>query len=115
MEIPMSNKHTPGPWVALCDDGRKKRRPTAMVAAQDSSMRLSIDCYASGLDHEQSMANARLIAAAPELYAACAEFVRKVECGQAQSTESYAQMKAALAKADGGDKAADVANVELRG
>jgi hypothetical protein len=36
-----------------------------------------------------------------ELLDACEDFVRKVECGQAQSTRSYQQMKAAIAKAKG--------------
>lgn len=49
------------------------------------------------------MADARLIAAAPDLLAACQEFVRKCECGEAQSTRSYRQMKAAIAKAEGKD------------
>ena len=39
--------------------------------------------------------------AAPDLLAACKEFVRKVECGAAISTRSYIQMKAAIAKAEG--------------
>lgn len=43
--------------------------------------------------------NAKLISAAPDLLAACEEFVRKVECGEAKSVRSYAQMKAAIAKA----------------
>jgi len=41
--------------------------------------------------------------AALDLYEACKEFVRKVECKQARSVRSYAQMKAAIAKADGPD------------
>ena len=41
--------------------------------------------------------------AALDLYEACKEFVRKVECKQARSVRSYAQMKAAIAKADGLD------------
>lgn len=41
----------------------------------------------------------RLFAAAPELLAACQEFVRKVDAGEAKSTRSYAQMKAAIEKA----------------
>lgn len=45
--------------------------------------------------------HAHLIRSAPALYRACAEFVRKVECGEARSTRSYRQMKAALAEADG--------------
>ena len=46
----------------------------------------------------QMEADARLIAAAPDLLAACEEFVRKVEAGEARSKRSYAQMKAAIAK-----------------
>ena len=42
-----------------------------------------------------------LIAAAPDLLAACVEFVRKCECGEARSRRSYRQMKAAIAKAEG--------------
>ena len=41
--------------------------------------------------------------AALDLYEACQEFVRKVESKQARSVRSYAQMKAAIAKADGLD------------
>lgn len=51
-------------------------------------------------DHDENQANAALIAAAPELLEACKEFVRKVECGEARSKRSYAQMKAAIAKAE---------------
>lgn len=36
-----------------------------------------------------------------DLLAACKEFVRKCECGEARSRRSYAQMKAAIAKAEG--------------
>ena len=42
-----------------------------------------------------------LDAAAPDLLAACKEFVRKVDAGEAKSRRSYAQMKAAIAKAEG--------------
>lgn len=48
-------------------------------------------------------ANARLIAAAPDLLEAAIEFVRKVDCGEGRSTKSYAQFKAAIAKATGGE------------
>lgn len=45
--------------------------------------------------------HAHLIAAAPDLLAACEAFVQKVETGKARSTESYNQMKAVIAKAKG--------------
>jgi len=41
--------------------------------------------------------------AALDLYEACKAFVAKVESEQARSVRSYAQMKAAIAKADGLD------------
>lgn len=43
----------------------------------------------------------RLVAAAPDLLAACKEFVRKVDNFEARSTRSYEQMKASIAKAEG--------------
>jgi hypothetical protein len=49
-------------------------------------------------------ADAHLYAAASDLFDACAEFVRKVECGEAKSTRSYRQMKDVLAKARGETK-----------
>lgn len=48
---------------------------------------------------DEAKANAKLIAAAPDLLEACMEFVRKVECGEAKSKRSYAQMKQAIEKA----------------
>lgn len=44
-----------------------------------------------------------LSAAAPMLFGACVEFVRKVEAGEARSTRSYLQMKQAVAFARTGD------------
>lgn len=46
-----------------------------------------------------NLRRARLISAAPDLLEACIEFVRKVDAGEARSTKSYEQMKAAIAKA----------------
>jgi hypothetical protein len=43
---------------------------------------------------------AKLEAVNTALLEACKEFVRKVDCGQARSTRSYMQMKAAIAKAE---------------
>lgn len=48
---------------------------------------------------EETLYLARVFAAGPDLLAACEEFVRKVDAGEARSSRSYAQMKAAIAKA----------------
>lgn len=45
--------------------------------------------------------NAHLIAAAPEMYEAIAEFVARCEAGEIRSRKTYAKFKAILAKAEG--------------
>lgn len=52
-----------------------------------------------GRHRKDAEARATIMASAPELLAACEEFVRKVEAGEARSVRSYEQMKAAIAKA----------------
>ena len=90
---PTGARHTPGPWKI----GGTGIFPSVMDAAgfaivsTGMSKRHILECRS----------NARLIAAAPDLYEACAEFVRKVETGEARSTRSYKQMLAALNKAQG--------------
>lgn len=85
-------RHTPGPWT-IFENGdigsASVRTPDTLVIAAGQVRGATIG---------EAMANARLIAAAPELLAACEEFVRKVESGKARSRRSYAEMKAALAK-----------------
>ena len=95
------SRHTPGPWfierewdmqpgtICILGDGMDGQ-PWLVCCGSD-------DCSAD----EVLEANANLIAAAPDLLAACQEFVRKVESGEARSRRSYAQMKAAIAKARG--------------
>lgn len=105
----MSETFTPGPWwtdaqyledefgcciiAANTDCGPLPGNPTRGQVA------FAIDILPENAPICQ--ANARLISAAPDLYEACKEFVRKVEAGEAKSTRSYAQMKTALAKARG--------------
>lgn len=83
-------KHTPGPWFAVEYAGRysfqrKDEYGDPDLLDQDSCSR--------------AYYNTKLAAAAPELLEACLEFVRKVECGEARSKRSYAQMKEAIKKA----------------
>ena len=96
----MTTQHTPGPWTLGYDgnDGAfeigvyyRDHLATFVIASRNQVFHRA----------EESQANARLIAAAPDLLEACREFVRKCECGQAVSSASYQQMKAAIAKAEG--------------
>ncbi|WP_152593472.1 hypothetical protein [Stenotrophomonas maltophilia] len=88
------NKHTPGPWWV--DDHTNIRSEPGMVA---------FPCVKDGLPQE---ANARLIAAAPELLEALILLEREmVESGNAGSVDygwkpAIEKTRAAIAKATGG-------------
>ena len=94
-------KHTPGPWKAT-RRGIMALNPMtgrySLVVCQPNWRGVEPDDVWLDTPRE---ANARLIAAAPDLLEACKAFCRKVEAGEAKSTRSYAQMKAAIAKAEG--------------
>ncbi|HZR03870.1 MAG TPA: hypothetical protein VFA81_11925 [Burkholderiales bacterium] len=94
--------YTSGPWqfeifVSKPDGGGP---PIWRVFSDNDSSYEATLCELWSGEHDNE-ANARLIAAAPDLLAACEEFVRKVNAGEARSTRSYRQMKAAIAKARG--------------
>lgn len=70
----MTAKHTPGPWVVCVQEGddvaytvfAKSQLRDGRIAPEDWD-----NCIASaGLNHQEVEQNARLIAAAPELYEA---------------------------------------------
>lgn len=68
-------QHTPGPWV-VCMEDDGDAAVTIFAASQLRDGRIAADewddCIAlAGLNHNESEANAHLIAAAPELYEAC--------------------------------------------
>ena len=87
--------HTPGPY-----EHRRFGDEPFYTIVDDQLNDLAIISENPNIDGDQQLSNAQLFAAAPELLAACKEFVRKVECGEARSKRSYAQMKAAIAKAE---------------
>jgi hypothetical protein len=84
-------EHTPGPWEVR--DRWYISRPGKMALAEVKCGDVPFEAT------EIHEANARLIAAAPDLLAACKEFVRKCDSGEARSSHSYAQMVAAITKA----------------
>lgn len=98
------DEHTPGPWVLCRCDGHDgsavatiEPKPETMEGPNHWAV-----AHTNTLRNEWQ-ANARLIAAAPDLLAACRAFVAKVDRGEARSVNTYAQMVAAIAKATGAE------------
>lgn len=77
--------HTPGPWTANHN----------IVATTRG--RLAIDCGMSGATDAEDCANARLVAAAPELLAALKALVDVDEV----TAGTYEMAESAIAKAEG--------------
>lgn len=103
------SKHTPGPWAALITKPKKRKQPspgTVLVAAGGS---LAIDCTSSGDTFEEGEANARLIAAAPEMLEALkmAAWLIHDEIGLSgarmdhEDTKTLDAIRSAIAKAEG--------------
>jgi len=82
-------KHTPGEWKfdERFDEVRSPMRTVAEIADADGIV------WHCGLDSDECQANARLIAAAPELLEACQEALWE-DCGLACAK----QLKAAIKK-----------------
>ena len=103
-------KHTSTPWfVELDDTGGEYTGWPSIVAAEKLDLTI---IHRAGFKHQfwgetserVAVANAlftvRAVNSHDDLLAACREFCRKVEAGDAKSVRSYAQMKAAIAKAE---------------
>ena len=93
----MSAKHTPGPWSL------QTRQTQVYVSACDFQIALLCDG-----DSSQIEANARLIAAAPDMLAALKDALRSSRKdfewgadGDRQHREAYAEQFAAIDKAEG--------------
>src|SRR4051812_36082664 len=89
--------HTPGPWLAEANDS----------SVFDSEGREVADCLTFPFSGEVAEANARLIAAAPELYEVLREAERQIEYlpnrfePPANVNQVLTRIRAALAKAEG--------------
>ena len=96
----METKFTKGVWqIDIESDGNmwiaqeNNTKPIANVCSGFNSQTRKYE------PTEEEKANAQFIIGAHDLLAACVEFVRKCDCGEAKSKRSYKQMKEAIAKA----------------
>jgi len=99
----MEAKHTPGPWI---NDGKTISAP---VAPDESQTYIApVAFIEDGWTEDMQNANARLIAAAPDLLVAAEELLALLSAGPAgDDTDSkcersrIAALQAAVAKAEG--------------
>jgi hypothetical protein len=89
----MSTQHTPGPWSVVED-----RVPSSLEIFADKSA--ICECWRRA-DVATEMANARLIAAAPELLDALNAMIDEFEGCYADADPTLINAKAAIAKATG--------------
>ena len=102
------NKHTPGPWW-LGRDQSHFGSLTSIIGGSDSTGGIRSVAEVGGPDIDEAEANARLIAAAPDLLTACREFVRFAELPNVVDRGDYIRYqakaigaaRAAIAKAEG--------------
>lgn len=100
-------KHTPGPWYAE-KNGLIWRRPPSdlyenggSVAGDQPVAKAHAGWYGEGLEPYPVQANARLIAAAPELLEALEGCIDLMDNGGTWSLEDQAAARAAIVKAKG--------------
>lgn len=96
--------HTPGPWVAVnvgSDDEPMMEVRAARIAGQPPRHSVAI-CATGDSPQEMENANARLIAAAPDLLAALKKARVAVSAYSPDPTEPLDEIDAALAKAEAG-------------
>jgi len=87
------NKHTPAPWKV------KGTAPSLKVTANEFTVATII--ATSKADAETKEANARLIAAAPELLEVCETVLSALNSHQAYHKDMRPELRAVIAKAKG--------------
>jgi hypothetical protein len=108
----MTVEHTPGPWIVALDEPYDAQRPTHYLEDQ-AGHQLMLLARLPEVGPEQHVSNLKLIAAAPELLAACDAALwlmqRVVEWdGAGEPITKFAadrhaeDFRAAIAKATGG-------------
>ena len=97
-----NSKHTPGPWKTIELDGRLYINPYR--DSEEYALIAKITGYigSSGKRQEHKQANARLIAAAPEMLGLLEEAVKACRCNIGQDAPCWAcRTRALLAKIEG--------------
>ena len=106
------SKHTPGPWW-LGRDPSHFGSLTSITGGSDSTGGIRSVAEVGGLDIDEAEANARLIAAAPDMLEACQSFIARWETLSSESANmmerrdldnlarSATAIRAAIAKAEG--------------
>ena len=98
-------QHTPGPWSYFEQNtwgGALPRVRYGCVRSPGPDSFVIVNGCAPGGIEEEQRANARLIAAAPDLLAACENFVESYESSQSWPTQAQVDAaRAALAQATG--------------
>lgn len=92
------SKHTPGPWTAnkpTRDNGRAEIHAGCMLVAQAFNWMLDAE------GDEQCWADARLIAAAPDLLEALERLLADADVRDAAEAGALKQARAAITKATG--------------
>jgi hypothetical protein len=90
-------KHTPGPWVVF-DPTEHGLEAGLYTYGIDSTSGESIILYGDSEDREgiRSLADARLIAAAPKLYEAAWSALDALNCGATSSDDAIKLLREAL-------------------
>lgn len=96
------SKHTPGPWfLAEKVEGKHTVTNLRRIRSEREGMEHGAVCEVYGIaDGSEAHANARLIAAAPDLLESLAFVIR----GVPDTWEGVQKARAAIAKATGGGK-----------
>jgi hypothetical protein len=94
-------KHTPGPWTIAKSGEHIEIRGNPQTTNMVNSDLARCGGPKSWLDESEVEANARLIAAAPDLLAACKAVIVTLKI--ASEVDAIPQLLAAIRKAEGGD------------
>ena len=100
----MKTKHTPGPWMVYVPERGQDGHPHNLsIGAETETRATYVASVPGGAHYDWAQANARLIAAAPDLLAALKDALKDLSALSHWDTASACAMKAraAIEKAEG--------------